>query len=76
MEKSNKELSSLHDRIREYITYYLPLVLKRSKKTIRAYVMGINSFRKYMRDGHNIDFITLDFCHFSLKNVNEWLMNL
>lgn len=76
MEKSNKELSSLHDRIREYITYYLPLVLKRSKKTIRAYVMGINSFRKYMRDGHNIDFTTLDFCHFSLKNVNEWLMNL
>ena len=76
MEKSYKEVSSLHDRIREYITYYLPLVLKRSKLTVRAYVIGINSFRKHMRNRHNIEFTCLDFCHFSLKEVNEWLQYL
>lgn len=76
MATASKDIASLHDRIRTFITSYLPLVLKRSAKTVKAYVAGLNSFRTYMKEQYGVDFIKLDFCHFSLENVNGWLLHL
>lgn len=76
MAAASKDIRSIHDYIREYVTYYLPMVVKRSANTIKAYIAGFNSFRLYMKEQHGVQFIDLNSSHFSLENVNGWLKYL
>ena len=65
--------NSIHDYIRRFVTVYLPIVRKASSQTIRAYTIGLNSFRKYLKEQYKIEFSKLSFEDFTAQKVSAWL---
>lgn len=64
---------SIHDYIRRFISQYLPLSRKVSKQTIKAYKIGINSFRKFLKDKRKIEFVKMSFEDLTVQNISSWL---
>lgn len=72
----NKESKTLYEKIRLFLTVYMPRQRGLSEHTVRSYKQGINQFLIFICSKYNIRYDEISFYHWNTTTINEFLVYL